>query len=168
MRKSLLTLTVAALVLSGCGNSRLNPFNWFGRGQPAAPVAVSGETNPLIPLGRNGRPLTKEAPYLGAPIAQVTEVRVERVPGGAIVRATGIGHYQQSFDVQLTPLNDGQAVNGTISYRFDAYVPPAGNRVVGAPSSRQLTAAAFLTDNELAGVRKIRVESKGNALESRR
>ncbi|MGH1355396.1 MAG: hypothetical protein ACRBBS_09995 [Thalassovita sp.] len=167
MRKSLLTLTVAALVLSGCGNSRLNPFNWFGRGQPV-PVATGAQTNPLIPLGRNGRPVKEEAPYLGSLIAQVTEVRVERVPGGAVVRATGIGHFQQSFDVQLTSPTDGQAVNGTLTYQFRAYVPPAGDRVAGPASSRQITAAAYLTENELAGVRKIRIEAAGNALESRR
>lgn len=167
MRKSVLTLTVAALVLGGCGNSRLNPMNWFGRAQPAAVVAT-GETNPLIPLGRNGRPLTKETPYLGAPIAQVTELRVERVPGGAIIRAAGIGHFQQSFDVQLTPLNDGAVQNGVLSYRFEALVPPAGKRVVGPASSRQLSAAAYLTDIALTGVRKIRVEASSNALETRR
>jgi hypothetical protein len=167
MRKSLLTLTVAALILAGCGNSRLNPMNWFGRAQPA-PVVATTETNPLIPLGRNGRPLKKEAPYAGALIAQVTEVRVERIPGGAIVRATGIGHFQQSFDVQLTSPTDKQAVNGVQTYKFRAYVPPARKRVTGPSSSRQISAAVYLTDNELAGVRKIRVEAASNALESRR
>jgi hypothetical protein len=167
MRKSLLTLTVAALVLTGCGNSRLNPMNWFGRGQPA-PVVTTGDVNPLIPVGRDGRPLKEEAPYLGALISQVTEVRVERVPGGAIVRASGVGHFQQSFDVQLTSPSDKQAVNGVQTFQFRAYVPPAGNRVVGPASSRTITAAAYLTDNELAGVRKIRVEAASNALESRR
>lgn len=167
MRKSLITLTVAALVLAGCGNSRLNPMNWFGRGAPA-PVAVQGTDNPLIPLDRTGRPKTNKVPYLGSLIAQVSEVKVERVPGGAIVRATGIGHFQGSFDVKLVSPTDNQAVNGTLTFEFRANVPPAGERITGAASSRQIVAAAYLTDNELVGVRKIRVESAANAMESRR
>lgn len=165
MRKPLLTLTVAALVLTGCGNSRLNPMNWFGRGQPA-PVVQSGDVNPLIPTRRNGLPLKQDAPYQGAWIASVESVKVERMPGGAVVRATGTGNVQGSFDVRLTPRNDAAPENGVVTFDFRAIMP--ANRIVGPASARRMTAAAYLTDNQLEGVRRIRVQTAGNAIEARR
>jgi len=167
MRKPLLTLTLAALVLSSCGNSRLNPMNWFGRGQPAA-VVQNGTANPLIPTRRNGSALKKQADYQGSWIASVESVKVERIPGGAVIRATGTGNVQGSFDVRLTPRNDEKPVNGVLTYDFRALMPAPKTRVVGSAASRRITAAVYLTDNQLAGVRTIRVQTAGNAFESRR
>ena len=44
MRVALLIALSLGVALSGCGrvrDSRLNPFNWFGRAEPAAVVAVA-------------------------------------------------------------------------------------------------------------------------------
>ncbi|MEL6453077.1 MAG: hypothetical protein AAFQ19_17640, partial [Pseudomonadota bacterium] len=58
MRVLTVTLLTAALILSACAavrDSRVNPFNWFGRGQSEPVVQTTAEeVNPLIP-NRNER-----------------------------------------------------------------------------------------------------------------
>jgi len=87
MRKSLLILLPAVLALSGCArlqDSRLNPFTWFGSSSPAtAPVDADGNIVPLVPartqlIGNRDM------------IDQVTALRINRTPDGAIVTATGV------------------------------------------------------------------------------
>ncbi|MBM9593040.1 hypothetical protein JM664_00755 [Rhodobacteraceae bacterium MCCB 386] len=138
--------------VAGCariGRSRLNPVNWFGRAERvetvAAPVQGVSDPRPLVP--------------------QVTNLTVERNPGGAIVRATGLPPVQGWHGAALVPVpNAGQ---GVLAYQFRA-LPPAGPTRVSTERSRELVVAVFLTDQALAGVREIQVSGATNALAARR
>ena len=170
MRKTVSVLLVSTLVLSACGgfrDSRVNPFNWFGRGEPAPVAATSEETNPLIPT-RSGlfRSNRDRDAYLGEPIDSISDLVIERVPGGAIIRATGVAARQGVYDVQLTPANDEMVVEGVLTYRLEGL--RQGGTAQGTPATREVIVARKVTDQTLAGARTIRVEAARNALQSRR
>ena len=157
MRLPVSGLLILALVLAGCGRireSRLNPFNWFGRSQPAA-VAV---TEPAVP----GRP---DDPRIL--VAEVTEMEVARQPGGAIVRAAGLPPTQGWWDAARVAENNGEPVDGVLTYRF-VVDQPRGPARVSTPQSREVTAAAYLSDIKLANITQIVVLGAGNSRSSRR
>lgn len=171
MRTRVSTLLVSTLLLSACGgfgDSRINPVNWFGRGEPA-PVAVPAEeTNALIPTG-SGLFTSNRAPdpYLGQPIDTISDLQVERVPGGAIIRATGVAAVQGIYDVRLTPANEDETpVDGVLTYRLEGLL--RGGTPQGAIATREVTVARKVTTQALADARTIRVEAERNALQSRR
>ncbi|GGE24525.1 hypothetical protein GCM10011360_11190 [Primorskyibacter flagellatus] len=164
MRKSIPLLLIAALVLSSCGNSRLNPFNWFGKARSRA-VAEDG-VNPLIPERTStpmfGRP---EEPDNRTPVSQVTELVVERVPGGAIVRATGVPLRQGAYQVLLRPVEDGSVPEGVLRYTMLATQPLLPQ---GTVPSRQVTVGAYVSEQDLAGIRQIEVQGGTNVMSVRR
>jgi hypothetical protein len=169
MRIPLSVLLVASLGLGACGiirDSALNPTNWFGRStsetlatQDATPV------NPLIPQtnGLFARRGVEEAIYTGQPFDEIVDLTVERVSGGAIIRATGLAARQGIYSVQLTPADaEGLPVNGVLTFRLEG-VEPDHRTAVGGPATREVTAARRITDQELRGVSTIRVEGLRNA-----
>lgn len=166
MRIPLSALLISTLVLTGCGSSRLNPMNWFGRAK-SAPVATAENPNPLIPQ-RSGSILRREeAPYAGQLMAQVKTLKVERTNGGALIRVSGIAQFQRPYEVRLIPNNNKQPVNGVLTFELKALQP--GRRLAqGSEWTRTVTVATVLTDNELEGVRTIRVLAAQNAMTSRR
>jgi hypothetical protein len=175
MRILTTTVLISALTLTACGtirDSRVNPANWFGNGR-AAPVSVEQKvsTNPLLPAEREGifaQKRARDAIYLGQPIDQITNLVIERVPGGAIIRATGITAVQGVYSVQLTPVSDDEIpVDGVLSYRLEG-IRPARNQGVGSTHTRTVVAARALTRQQLVGVRTIRVQAARNAQASRR
>ncbi|OYX45573.1 MAG: hypothetical protein B7Z02_01035 [Rhodobacterales bacterium 32-67-9] len=150
-------MLIVTLVLAGCGRvreSRLNPFNWFGRSvestQTVAEAAVPGRPD-------DGRIL----------VAQVTDMEVARQPGGAIIRATGLPPTQGWWNTDLVVENGGEPVDGVLTYRFVIAEPLAANRV-STPQSRELTAATYISDIKLAGVSRIVVLGAENSRSSRR
>lgn len=173
MRKTFSALLVSTLVLAGCAtvrDSRINPFNWFGaaRSEPLTQREVN--TNPLIPSssGLFASARARATAYTGRPFDQVTDLTIEQVPGGAIIRVTGLAARQGIYNVQLTPANEEEApVDGVLTYRLEG-VEPDRNTAIGAQPTREVTAARKLTSQTLAGVRSIRVEGQRNALVSRR
>lgn len=175
MRKFTILLLVGAMTLGAC-STRLNPFNWFDRGQsePVQPQQEVEEKNPLIPeservrLNLFGLRNDDDAEYPGGPIDQVSGLVIERVPGGAVIRATGVADYQGAFGVRLQPANEDEvAEDGVLTYRLEV-IRPDRARVGGPERVREVTAARHLTDNQLAGVRTIRVEGLRNAQTSSR
>lgn len=172
MRISLCILLVASTTLGACGlvrDSALNPGNWFGR-STSEPVQTAAVTNPLIPTstGLFARRNAEEAVYLGRPFDEIVELRIERVQGGAIIRATGRAARQGLYEVQLTPANEEEAaVDGVLTYRLEG-VEPGRATATGAAASREVTAARRVTDQQLAGVSSIRVEGLRNAQVVRR
>ena len=153
-KAAILTVTIA-FVLSGCGfgQSRLNPFNWFGQDaevETAEPVFLQEFVDP--------RPL----------VAQVTQLTIERTPGGAIIRATGLPPEQGWYDAELVNENrDGRAVDGVLLYSFRAQPPKARTRV-STEQSRELTVAVYVPDVVLASARQIRVTGALNSRVARR
>lgn len=148
----ILILTLVGM-LAGCASiaeSRFNPFNWFGRGQEAETLAP-GE-RPADP-----RPL----------VDQVTELVVERVPGGAIVRARGLPPTQGYYDGALVSETRNTPEDGVLTYQF-RIVEPATPQRVSTVRSREVIVGLFLSDQTLEGVRSIRVEAARNARVARR
>lgn len=160
-------LLFSLVLLAGCG-SAANPMNWFGDDAPDESVLDPIEsTNPLIPE-RSGffRSRNTPAPYLGTTIDAITDLTLERVPNGVIIRATGQSATVGAFNARLTPANEDEApVEGVLTYQLQAqYTRITG----GSPEVREVVVARQLTDQELQGTRIIRVEGRQNALERRR
>ncbi|KIN61212.1 putative lipoprotein [Sulfitobacter noctilucae] len=172
MRKTLPLLLAATLAVGACAtvrDSRVNPFNWFGQSR-SVPVTQAAPTNPLIPQGgglfANRR--AEEAVYIGRPFEQVTDLTIERIPGGAIIRATGLAARQGIYEVQLTPNNEAEEPeDGVLIYRLEG-VRPSGPTAVGTVPTREVIAARRVTDQQLRGVSRIRVEGQLNAQVARR
>lgn len=170
MRKPLVVFLASALTLTACGtirDSNLNPFNWFGGSRPAKLEQAPANSNPLIPVERRGLLRRKEVAYAGTPVASITALAIERVAGGAIIRVTGVSNSLTAFEVRLVAENEGEPVKGTLTYVLHALQPrpaPAGTPA----SSREVTAAQYISDEDLAQVRAIRVEGATNARVSRR
>ncbi|MDG1471544.1 MAG: hypothetical protein P8Q26_08295 [Ascidiaceihabitans sp.] len=167
-------LLISAVALTACGavrDSRVNPANWFGKSRSAPIEVQEANTNPLIPAARTGlfakRRADRDA-YFGNPIDQVTGLVIERVPGGAIVRATGLTKTQGVHGVQLTPQTDDETpVDGVLTYRLEG-IQPSTAQSVGSEHTRTVVAARALTDQDLRDVRTIRVVAARNARTSRR
>jgi hypothetical protein len=150
MRLPLLAALATVTALTACGGfreSRLNPFNWFGRSQQVATVAPD-ETGDKRPLVDN-----------------VLSMVVEKTPGGAIVRATGISPTQGYYDAELVarPLDE----NGVLVYDF-RIMPPPFSKPVGVNRTREVTVAAALSNIKLDVISQIVVQGANNARSSGR
>lgn len=167
MLKPVSVLLFSAMVLTSCGavrGSAFNPMNWFGR-STSEPVATDGEVNPLIPARRASIfRQERDESYRGWNVGEVSDLRVERRPGGAIIRATGVTDYVGPFELKLVKLDD-QSDADTLTYALRAYQP---RTATGGQRARTVTAALWLTDNDMAGIREIRVVAERNSRVSRR
>lgn len=141
----------AVLVLAGCAtirDSRLNPFNWFGQSQAAERVAMP-----------------QEKPDARALAPEIVSMTIEPYPGGAIVKATARTPDQGWWSAELVarPVDD----RGVLVYDFRVF-PPVTETPVGPAQSREVTAAASISDIRLQSVREIVVQGATNARASRR
>ncbi len=168
-------MLVSILALAACGgfrDSRLNPTNWFGNAR-SAPVEVDpdAEVNPLIPTRQRGRLLgspSDDGTYRGRPLDSVTALVIERVPGGAIVRASGTAARQGVYDVRLvTDEEQPVSEDGVLTFQLAGVTPDEAGTGI-SERVRTVTAAVALTDQQLGGVRVIRVVGVRNAMSSRR
>lgn len=153
MRRPLLAALAIGMTLAGCGavrDSRLNPFNWFGGSEETQP-------QPALP----GAPVDRRIL-----VDSVTAMAVERMPGGVIVRATGLPATQGYWSAELVarPVEGGQII-----YDFRVF-PPVTDEPVSTPQSREIEVATFLSDfrMESEGIRQITVQGASNARTSRR
>lgn len=156
MLRALLLGTALITSLTGCARiseSRLNPLNWFGASRSVAATAPQ-ERQPLVPTRRTVQ-VVESRPL----IASVTALSVDRAPSGAIVRATGLAPRQGFFNAQLVKTGIS---NGTLVLQFRAEAP-AGFEPTGTNASREITAAYTINANDLAAIRRVRVEAAGNA-----
>jgi hypothetical protein len=143
--------------LAGCGGFRdsdLNPFNWFGRSQ--------AEATTLTPAGGYGI----ASGDFRVPVNEVTRLEILRNAEGAIVSVAGLPQTQGWWDAELVAENAGLPVDGVLTYRFVVAEPlpgtPPASRVL-TPQSREVTAAAFLSNIKLQGVRRIVVTGAANS-----
>ena len=151
MRVPILAVVILSLALPGCARlreSRFNPLNWFGPGREAA-------VTDLYVRPEDPRAL----------VAQVTLLKIEPYPGGAIVRATGVPPTQGYWEAELVaqPVDE----NGQLVYEFRVF-PPLVPTATGAPYARQITVAAAISTIALQGVGTVVVQGAGNALSARR
>ncbi|MCP9483009.1 hypothetical protein NNA36_13655 [Shimia sp. CNT1-13L.2] len=166
-KKLLFAILIATTGLSAC-STRLNPFNWFGRSEEVVvPAGEAREINPLIPTRETSLFRRPEAEYAGTPVLQIKEMAVERVPGGAIIRAEGVAKVQGAHDVVLKARNGGIPEKGVLTFDFLAVQHPRAPQG-GPEATRLLTGAIQMTDQQLEGVRTIQVVGESNARQTRR
>lgn len=150
MNKPLVVALCTTMALGACSTisgSRLNPFNWFGG---------SEETVAAAPVGK---PADKRLL-----VAQVSDMKIEKMPGGVIVRAIGMPPTQGYWEAELVarPVEDGQII-----YDFRVF-PPLTLQSTSTSQSREVTVAAFLSNIKLEGINQITVQGASNARTSRR
>lgn len=150
MQKPLLAALAMVLALGACGtigSSRLNPMNWFSR----------DSTETLTPTGGWGTGADRRDL-----VPMVTELEVLRTNSGALVRASGLTATQGWWDVELRPTNRERPVDGELIYEF-VVAAPRTQTPVSSDASRTVTAAVALSNDRLAGVRRIVVRGAQNA-----
>ena len=169
MRIILTTALVSALALPGCGGSSggsaYNPLNWFGksRNETVAPEAK----NALIPKKSGLR--REQAAQEGVAVAQILALAIEPAAGGAILRVTGLAPTLGAYDVRLVPEFDLEIDGPLQTLQYSLKTEYSTRSRPAAPQrSRELTAAVFLSDEDLEGVREIRVSGAENARSVRR
>jgi hypothetical protein len=151
MTRSLTAALIALLVLTSCGkvrDSRLNPFNWFGRSEQT-------ETLQTVQKPADPRPL----------VADVVSMAVEPYSGGAIVRATGISPTQGYWDAELVEVENDEPGHLILEFRL---FPPVAEQGVNTPRSREVTVAMTLSPARLENISRITVQGASNARTTRR
>ena len=153
MKTALLAAMAALMILPSCGKlreSRFNPFNWS-----------KAEVATLEPKG--GYTVTTDNRLL---VDQVLTLVVDPMPGGAIVRATGLPPTQGFWSAELVAENDGAPVDGVLTLRFVVYPPPEP-AAVSTEVSREITAGLYLSNPQLAKLTRINVQGQNSALSVR-
>jgi hypothetical protein len=146
MRKALLTALALSLTLSACArvaDSRLNPFNWFGRDR-----SQTIEVDETL-VTADGRQL----------VAEISELAVDPTPNGAIIRAVGLPPTQAFWDADLVRIETNDP--SVVIYEFRV-LPPVEPRAQSTQQSREIIAAAALSNRQLDGVRTIVVRGRSN------
>lgn len=162
MRPALPFILCALLTTTACARlteSRLNPLNWFGPSAPVANVDSAGNLRPLVTSdmlsGMQDRRVV---------IDTVDTLTVSRTAEGALVTATGTAVKQGAYNAQLVPVD---VLNGTLIFELRVEMPD-GFQAQGPAQSRRVTVARALDQENLNGVRLIRVQAARNARTSSR
>ncbi len=151
MTRSLTMALAAIMFLTSCGairDSRLNPFNWFGRSERV-------ETTTAVVEPGDPRPLVED----------VVSMSVEPYSGGAIVRATGITPTQGWWDAELVEVAQDDPGHLVLEFRL---FPPVTGTPSGTPRSREVTVATTFSPVKLENISRITVQGAKNARSSGR
>ncbi len=155
MRIPLLAGLVLVMTLTACGRlreSRINPFNWFGRGERVQTTDIAAPAK-----RQDGRQL----------VANVTSLVIDRTKGGAIIRAVGLPPTQGFWAAELVPIEGSDAESGELVYEFLIFPPPKPQQV-STQRSREITVAAFLPDSRLNEIARITVRGTATSQSARR
>ncbi len=150
MTRSITVALAALLTLSACGavrESRLNPFNWFGRSEPTETITLVEKVDPRLL------------------VADVLSMSVEPYSGGAIVRATGRAETQGWWDAELVEAKTDDPTTLVLEFRL---LPPLVRGDVSTPQSREVTVAMTLSPSRLETIGSITVQGANNARATRR
>lgn len=165
MRTPVLLLLTTTLALSAC-QSRWNPANWWDNDSAGAAENV----NPLIPEqtedGQSFFTAQESEDYRGLPIDKVTSVEVHKVTEGQLVMVVGVSSVHGTSDIRLVPPTSGAVDGGVLTLDLMGR-PPLEPVIGGSDQSREVTTAIVLTDQEMAGVRTIRVKALSNTMDRR-
>lgn len=134
------TLLAFLVACGGIRDSRLNPLNWFGRDKEER-VLASEDAGSQDPRGL---------------VEEIIMLKVDRMPGGAIVHAIGLPPTQGNWAAELIPLNGEKPDKGTLVYEF-RLMPPPHAKPAGTQRSREIVVGHFVSDQTMLGVRKIEV-----------
>ena len=133
---------LALLALAGCGlgQTRLNPFNWFGSDrEERIEVARAEPTRPVVD--------------------QVVSLEVAPTPSGAIVSTVGLPPTQGFWEAELVrvPTDDPSVL--LLDFQI---LPPITPEPVGTQPSREVLGGAVFSTQDLAGIRTIVVQGARN------
>ncbi|MDO9640977.1 MAG: hypothetical protein Q7J44_20790 [Pseudotabrizicola sp.] len=151
MKRPVTAALVAVLVLTSCGavrESRLNPFNWFGRSERVETIA---------PLQRTVDPRLL--------VADVAELSIEPYTGGAIVRATGVMESQGWWNAELVEVEGDDPTHLVLDFRI---LPPVTQTAVGNTRTREVTAATTINPRRLEDISRVTVQGERSARTTRR
>ena len=151
--KSAMVIT-AAVSLTACESireSRVNPGNWFNYERQEERLTPEGALEPAKDI----RPL----------VAEVANMRIERAPGGAVVRATGLPQTQGFHTAELIEVET--ETRGLLAFEFRVVPSRPGARVGSAPS-REITVGKFVSDIALQSITAIEVRGQDNVRRTRR
>jgi len=173
MRITFGALLIGTLLLSSCGgwrDARINPSNWFGKSRDSRTEVVAEDVNPLIPVDETkvnllGSRDDDESDDRSLPIAVIKDMRIERTSVGAILTVDGEAARNGAFDARLVPSEVQKP--GRLDYTFRVTYPKDAT-YRGTEATRTIRAAVSLSNQDLDGVRVIRVVGKENARETRR
>lgn len=150
MTRSITVALAALLTLTACGavrDSRLNPFNWFGKSAPTETINILEKVDPRLL------------------VADVVSMSVESYSGGAIVRATGRAETQGFWDAELVEAKTDDPEQLVLEFRM---LPPLVRGDISTARSREVTAAITFTPSRLENIRSITVQGANNARATRR
>ena len=142
----MLRVTIAltlCLSLAACGESRLNPFNWFG-GEREERITVTEVERPGDP-----RPL----------VAEITGLAIEPTTSGAILTATALTETSGHWRPGLVLVSGGGRCR---ELRVSRSATPPKGAAQGTGRSREIVAAVALGPDELRGLRSITVIARTN------
>lgn len=154
MTRLIAALTLVAFV-AGCGglrDSRINPFNWFSKDKEERIAVDTDAAAEVDPRGL---------------VREISSLKVDRAPGGAIISAYGLPPTQGYWEAELLPLNDEIPDKGTLVYEFRLMAPTSPQQVVNV-ASREVLAGLFVSEQTLIGVRRIEVRAALNKRSVRR
>lgn len=146
MTRSLSVALAALLVLSNCGavrDSRLNPFNWFGRAEPTETIAA-------VEKPQDPRFLVED----------VVSMTIEPYSGGVIVRAKGLTPTQGWWDAELVEVETDDPTHLVLDFRL---LPPLTETDVNTPQSREVVVAKTVSVQRLETITRITVQGARNA-----
>ncbi|SFR47968.1 hypothetical protein [Litoreibacter janthinus] len=152
MTRTILAILAISLTVTACGrirDSRINPFNWFGRDRAEQSV-VADEA-----LLRDPRPF----------VAEVLSLKVEPTPEGAIIRAVGLPGLQGYWNAELLEVDRDDL--STLTYEFRVTPPPYQTRQ-STQRSREIFVGKAVSTTRLNKVRTITVIGQTNRRAVRR
>ncbi len=166
MRTPALLLLTATLALSAC-QSRWNPTTWWAKDDAAG---AQENVNALIPEqtedGRSFFTAQETDEYRGLPIDKVTSVEVHKVTEGRLIMAVGVSSVHGTSDTRLILQNNGAPEGGVLTLDLMGR-PPIEPVIGGSDQTREVTTAVVLTEQQMAGVRTVRVKALSNSLDRR-
>ncbi len=140
------------LAVAACDTGiNLNPLTWFN--------SLSADEGLVALEPADGWPDDVDRRLV---IDQVTALRIEKTTAGAIVHATGLPPRLGYWDAELVAENDGEPVNGVLTYIFKVATPRWATDA-STPYARTIEAAAFIPNVKLTAVRSIRVMGAQNS-----
>ncbi len=152
MRNVTRAALMAMVFLTACStvrDSRLNPFNWFGRDRAEAVQTVDS-----VPI-EDRRPL----------VGQILSLNVDPTPEGAIIRAVGLPETQGYWAAELVEVASDNPSEVFYEFRI---VPPLEGRRAGTQRSREVIAGTEISVTRLQGVRSVTVVGRQNRRSVRR
>lgn len=152
MKRTTSAVLLTVMLVTACStirDSRINPFNWFGRDRSEAVETVE------IRTVLDDRPL----------VGEVLSLNVDPIPEGAIIRAIGLPATQGFWDADLVVAPSDDPSRLVLEFRI---VPPIERRRPGTQRSREVLAGTTISTARLEGVRSVTVVGRTNQRTVRR